>query len=295
MNAGILYNPGAGDEQLEKKELLSMITGAGINCSFLATDEKLLHDMHYDVDFIIAAGGDGTVEKAATEMLMRNNGHKKVPIAVLPLGTANNIAQTLGVYGTTEEIIHSWRHPAIQKFDAGLVEGIHYFYESFGYGIFSFVMQHAAAEKIGLEKPRDEKLQLALEELYETIASYEGVNCNIEVDDQFITGKFLMIEVMNIRSIGPNLCLSQDSNPGDGIMEVILFGTDDRKRLSNYVEDKLNGVENQYAFRTLSGKNIRLIWDGSRCHADDELITINKNSDISIQVCRGALEFFRPE
>ncbi len=64
--------------------------------------------MNEKVDFIVAAGGDGTIRKITKELLDRKLSEKTWPIALLPLGTANNIAQTLEINGTSEDIIHSW-------------------------------------------------------------------------------------------------------------------------------------------------------------------------------------------
>lgn len=46
-------------------------------------------------DVIVAAGGDGTVSTAARAVAGRD-----IPVAILPLGTANNIARSLGIEGS---------------------------------------------------------------------------------------------------------------------------------------------------------------------------------------------------
>jgi diacylglycerol kinase family enzyme len=50
-------------------------------------------------DLVAVAGGDGTVAKAARHMPNRN-----VPFALLPTGTANNVAHSLDLLGEAEEI-----------------------------------------------------------------------------------------------------------------------------------------------------------------------------------------------
>jgi diacylglycerol kinase family enzyme len=45
-------------------------------------------------DLVAVAGGDGTVAKAARHMPDRN-----VPLALLPIGTANNVAHSLDLLG----------------------------------------------------------------------------------------------------------------------------------------------------------------------------------------------------
>jgi diacylglycerol kinase family enzyme len=49
---------------------------------------------------VLAAGGDGTVGKVAHELI-----DSGIPLSVLPLGTANNLARTLGFIGSPREII----------------------------------------------------------------------------------------------------------------------------------------------------------------------------------------------
>ena len=55
-------------------------------------------------DIVAVAGGDGTVGKVARELI-----EKRIPIAVLPLGTANNIAKSLGIADIPlQDLVASW-------------------------------------------------------------------------------------------------------------------------------------------------------------------------------------------
>ena len=55
-------------------------------------------------DLFIAAGGDGTVAEVIHEAAGTG-----VPVALLPIGTANNIARSLGIVGDAREIIDRGR------------------------------------------------------------------------------------------------------------------------------------------------------------------------------------------
>src|SRR5204862_1567542 len=44
-----------------------------------------------------------------------------VPLTVLPLGTANNIAFTLGVSGPLERIVRGWHDAPARPFDMGVL------------------------------------------------------------------------------------------------------------------------------------------------------------------------------
>ena len=69
-------------------------------------------------DVVAVAGGDGTVSRVAKRLVGRG-----IPLAPLPMGTANNISRTLGLAGLPiEEIVRSWENPRRVKLDVGVVE-----------------------------------------------------------------------------------------------------------------------------------------------------------------------------
>src|SRR5262245_57228935 len=68
------------------------------------------------VDCVIAAGGDGTVARVA-----RSLAGGPIPLAVLPVGTANNIATSLEIDGTLEESMAQWSQQRVVKIDVGVV------------------------------------------------------------------------------------------------------------------------------------------------------------------------------
>jgi diacylglycerol kinase family enzyme len=246
------------------------------------------------VDFIVAAGGDGTVRKITKELLDRRLAEKTWPIGLLPLGTANNIAQTLEIIGDTEQIVQSWHHPQLKSFDVGRIHGlpgVKFFLESFGYGIFPFLIRKMKKmDKRDIATPEME-MTVALEILHDIIFSYAPKYCELNVDGTDHSGKFLLVEVMNTRLMGPNLFLSPHGDPGDGQFEIILIPEEDKKKLAAYVAQKINGVDIPYTFRQLKGRNIKISWEGTHVHADDEVIKTEKNEKIKIELREGLLKF----
>ena len=61
------------------------------------------------VDRVVIAGGDGTVSRLAPWLAGR-----KIPFCILPLGTANNCARSLGQMHTVESIIAGLRSERIK-------------------------------------------------------------------------------------------------------------------------------------------------------------------------------------
>jgi diacylglycerol kinase (ATP) len=300
--AKVLHNPGAGDGENSDKELVAAIEAEGYKCSYLSTKKKGW-EMDWEkiesrkVDFIVVAGGDGTVRKLAHELLERRLIDKKLPIALLPLGTANNIAKTLGIKGEPEEIIQGWKQHHIKKYDVGRIEGIKkhkFFIESYGYGVFPRLMKEMKKlDKSMFESP-EQKIKTALQLLYQIITNYKTKLCKLKIDDKDYTGKFLLVEIMNTSSIGPNLQLAPFADPGDEFFEVILITENQREEFASYVKGKLEGKVEAPFFTAFKAKKLQIYWDGTALHADDEHILLDEPADVKIEVQSGLLDFLIP-
>jgi diacylglycerol kinase (ATP) len=297
--AMVLHNPDAGEGETSERELIKSIESAGFKCSYSSTKQFRWENIETedDVDFLVLAGGDGTVRKIADELLGRKVIDKKLPIGLLPFGTANNIAGTLGLCKETIDIIHGWHHGTVKKFDVGTIEGLDkpaFFLESFGYGLFPKLMQQMKKQKKDDLIDPKEKLQAALEILHDLIQSTGAKKCSLQIDGNDYSGEFLLIEVMNIRSIGPNLNLAPDSDPGDGKFDVVLITELQRAALSEYVHKKTKGIEVVFDFPILKGSDIKIFWDGKHVHVDDEYHKIEEPVEIKIELRKGLLEFLVP-
>lgn len=293
----LLHNPTAGEEDHTKKELTPLLEAAGWECRYSSTKEKGWDKIEPDTEFVVVAGGDGTIRKAALTLLERRFSDKRLPIAVLPLGTANNIAKSLGVSGSNEEIINSWKTASTKKYDIGRIDGLpepYFAVEGFGYGIFPRLMK--AMKKVDKDKKDtpEKALQTALEELHGIILSAEARHYHIVIDEADHSGKFLLVEVMNSRSIGPNLVLSPHADPGDGHFEVVLIPEDQRNALAEWIKKKINGEETLFDVQPINGNKIAIHTDDTALHADDELIILEEPARATIELHAGVLEFMVP-
>lgn len=292
--AKVLHNPKAGGKEYSKKKLLSLICDSGIECSYSSTKKNDWDKIAATgTDFVILAGGDGTVRKVAGKLL-----DKKLPIGLIPLGTANNIARTLGVTGAAREVIESWSHNHIKKYDVGRIYGLKkaaFFLEGFGYGVFPRLMEEMAKKQNLLTNSQEQNLKLALETLHDIILSGKARYCKITIDGADYSGKFLLAEVMNTQSIGPNLDLAPFADPGDGVLEVILISERQRDEFAAYVHNKLHGLEQPPIFNILKAKNLEIFWEDKLVHVDDQVLHLKKPQEVTIKLQEGVLEFLVPE
>ena len=296
--ATVLHNPGAGEGETSKNDLIKKIKAGGFECSYSSTKE--FHWANIETaenDFLILAGGDGTVRKVAEELLARKVIEKKLPLALLPLGTANNIAKTLGIAGSPADIIAGWNTSGIKSFDVGIIDGLEepaFFLESFGYGLFPRLMLEMKKQKKNdLDDPK-EKIRAAWKILYDLVLTIPAKSCRLQLDDIDCSGEFLLVEVMNIRSIGPNLHLAPDSDPGDGEFDVVFITERQRAGLAEYIQQKMNGLDVPLNFTVLKAQRLEMRWDGKHAHVDDEYYKVDKPSTIGIELRKGLLEFLVP-
>jgi diacylglycerol kinase family enzyme len=291
--AKILHNPSAGKGEYTEKELIAMLESHGFECGYSSTKGKGWKKLDEDVDFLVVAGGDGTVRKVAVKMLDRKEG-KNPPIMLLPLGTANNIAKSLGITGHAKEIISNIDQYKKKEFDVGRIKGLKegsLFLESFGYGIFPSLMKKMKADPPTEANSPEEELKTALERVHNIVLSEAASRFDITIDDMSHTGNYIMVEVMNITAIGPNLGLSPNSDPGDGQFEVVLIPESQREEFASYISHKINGVEKTFVPLIVKGSSICIDSSVSLLHIDDELIEPKKPGRITIKPDRAMMEF----
>jgi diacylglycerol kinase family enzyme len=250
-------------------------------------------------DIVAVAGGDGMVGKVAKHLI-----DKHVPIAVLPMGTANNIAKTLGLKDRPlEQLIAGWSAAPRVNFDVGVASGpwnSKYFIEGLGMGLFTETMYRLdATDNADLAHLEDtkERVESVLQILQERLSSFTPNKLKVTLDGRDISGEYILLEVMNISYIGPNLCLAPHANPSDGLLDIVFVSKDERDNLSRCLSHCMEGKLVQPILTIRKGQQLQIEWDGSTTHIDDE-VWPDKGAEfplsvsaIDVTVKRHALEF----
>lgn len=294
----LLHNPTAGDNDFSKKELLKIIKKEGFECEYASVKEEGWDEFEEKTDFLIIAGGDGTVRRAAKALMQRKRLDKQFPLALLPHGTANNIATALQIEGHPKDIIPHWHHYKLQPFDIGRVHGVRddlFFLEAFGYGIFPRLMKVMDKIEGDIGDTAEEKLKAARAVLLEIVQTYEARPCTIVADGVEHSGNYIMVEVMNIRSIGPNLVLAGTADPGDGCLDVVMVSEVSRNKFESFLLSRINDEDKEFSFSTIRAKKVKIFWDGKDAHADDERLKLEKPVEVEIEVLPDMLQFMITE
>ncbi len=294
--ATLLHNPGAGEEAHTKDAISSLIESEGFTCRYTSVKETSWDIINEETDLIIIAGGDGTVRTVAGKILSGKITNQPL-FALLPLGTANNIAKTLGLTGTTEEIIRSWKKMNTKSVNVWNIQNLpeaDFFIEGFGLGVFPQLIKEMKGHNQEISDTTEMKLKAAMKVLYSIIQTYEAADCVITADGMEYTGKFLLVEIMNICSVGPNLHLAPYADPGDGMLEIVLVSEDQKESFSDYILSKINGTNQIFRGTTLKAKSVQIRYEGNLIHADDELIESKESREISIHLENRLLNFLVP-
>lgn len=279
----ILHNPSAGDEDHFRKELLHDLQMAGYDPNYFSIKNGKEGEVWKDAmdlsELIVIAGGDGTVRRVVGELIQWDLLRKRPPMALLPMGTANNLARSLGMDPelSHREHISNWKISSPQRFDMGVIKGTKvtdFFLEGAGVGLFPALIQQMKS----LEKAKNPALsaensvRLALEELYKLAKNWKAQDYRLETHQGVREGKFLLIEAMNIRSIGPVLELCPDAVTQDGYLDLVCIEEEHRKQLLAYIEAKLDGNPPEPKWPYMRVKSATLHTDSSQMHVDDRVI-----------------------
>lgn len=269
MKITLIHNPGAGDGQ-DVKALVGLISGAGHDLRYRSSKKGWEQLLDEPSDLVVAAGGDGTVGKVALAAADRG-----LPFAAIPIGTANNIAKTIGLLGDAAELIESWSTSPLseQPFDLGEVTapwGSERFVEGVGGGLVADLIgreEEIAADATLLGRETDRALHLVAELAHEAPLR----RWQVRADGVDLSGDYFAVEVMNIRFVGPNLPLAPGAFPGDGLLDVVLLGEAEREPLLAYLEGRLHLASGSLPdWRVTRARQVEFVAPaGVRWHLDD--------------------------
>src|SRR5690554_3190228 len=240
MKITLMYNPQAGGHDLPVESLKNGLIKRGGDVFAQGTKEEDYQEaLNRDCDFILIAGGDGTIEKIARKIV-----HKRVPIAILPFGNANNIALSLDVDTTLDAIVNGWKNKNFRKFSVGSLHFDQkrlYFFEAVGWGLFAEVLYEIRQKKKSKQKKpkiQNNKVESGLSRLTRTLKDLQPSYYRIVADGVDHSGHYLWVEIMNTQSMGPRLRLAPEAVHGDEFLDLVLITEDDKKTVESFLKNQ---------------------------------------------------------
>ena len=189
--------------------------GAAYETSSPGEEEDLAaRALRAGVTTIVAVGGDGTCGRIANAIL---RSAAQCRLAVVPSGTGNDFAKTLGVNRyTPEQVADLVMRGKATRIDLGLADG-HYFLNSCGFGFDASVLE--ASNRVRFLKGDAVYIYSALGQLF----TYRGIEVSANGVPGVKRGPMLMVTVSNGRSLGGAFKIAPHASVLDGRLDACFF------------------------------------------------------------------------
>jgi diacylglycerol kinase (ATP) len=287
MNLMLYYSRSAG-AGVTLDEIRDVVTQAGHRLvRIVERHSKGAKLLDASADLVVAAGGDGTVGAAARAMAGSG-----VPLAILPFGTANNVARSLGIEGRPEQIARSWHHGVRRPLDMGRVQlphGDQQFLESVGAGLVPAGIAASQARLLTDRTPSQRKLPEAVRAYRKALAALELTECVLTIDGTTTSDRVVLFEALNSRSVGPQLELATSADPSDGWLSVVTATERDRPLLDDYLKSLEHGEARAGPLAPVLAREVTI--RGPRLlHVDDHVVEPDAQASISLRLEPAAVQ-----
>ena len=304
MRITLMHNPKAGAGKHDRNKLLKTLRRAGHETRYQSTKVKgWKKALKKKADLILAAGGDGAAGKVAAQLVDTG-----LPLAILPLGTANNLARTLGFRDSPKKIIAKLDRGRKRAFDVGVAHGPwgkRPFFESAGAGLLAEYVREADKKD---KKPKnntakklskEHELTRHLVRLRQKLHDYPAQEWKMKLDGRDISGCYILWEAMNIRSVGPGLYLAPWAVTKDGELDFVAVREEDRPILLKHLDARIAGRKSEFPLPMARFRTLKVIWESSTIHLDDKVWPEKderpgKQIELTIRVKPSALVILQP-
>lgn len=217
-----VYNPLSGDRSISQKidHIISRFQRKDILLQpfIISEDEnnglkKLLESNVYK--FIVASGGDGTLNYISNLMMKLN---LSIPLGIIPSGTCNDFAAILNISSDIDENIDTILGGRIVKVDVGLINDENYFLSSCAGGVFvgvSFNTNNDLKRNFG-------PFAYYLKALSE-VANMKSVKLSVKTEKVLVEEEALMFVIINGKHVAGFNNILKDADYCDGLMDIALI------------------------------------------------------------------------
>lgn len=282
MRVALVHNTGAGSAGSEG-ELLAALEAVGWRVR-TRLEPSQLDALPSDVDVVVVAGGDGTVAKVAKRLA-----GVELPMAIVPMGTVNNVARSLGIGVDAKTALAGLSRVERRTLDLGAARSgdrRERFIEGFGVGIFAHVIRKKATEE---HKPMPKAHGLLADEL----ERYEPRYYHVEVEGRDLSGEYILVAAMNMRSVGPALHLAPEARFDDGVLDLIRVRAEARRAWIEHLRQAdPEGDLALPAFDTCRTQHVIVRSDGRSAHLDDESWCLDDALELGVE--RAAVRLLVP-
>lgn len=171
---------------------------------------QLAQDAVGQYEYIVAVGGDGTVNEIASSIA-----GKDTVLGIIPFGSGNGLARFLDIPMDTEKATRSLNNLRVEVIDAGKLNG-QWFFNMAGMGFDAHI-----SEVFSHDKTRG--FGAYIRSAFREIVNYRSETYHIEIDGAVYEREAFMLSFANSSQYGNNAHVSPNASVQDGLIDVCII------------------------------------------------------------------------
>ncbi|UYL08389.1 lipid kinase [Bdellovibrio sp. SKB1291214] len=287
-NILVFVNPRARQGNQLESDIKNWLKDQGftvLNANFDPNKDKLLDTIekyHREKPIVLIGGGDGSVNEALPALVKH-----QLPLLVIPLGTANNLARSLEIPTDFKKSLELLNQGSIKRIDVGLANGVH-FVNVIGIGLSTQVNRLVRSELkrwLGV-------FAFVLTAL-KVVWRMNPIRVRIECDGKSHVAYSWQISVCNGRNYGNGLVIHEDATLVDQTLHALSTEVEKWWQGFMLIPSLLTGrFRKHHPVTVLSGKSISI--HTPRPMQVDVDGDIKAKTPLKLEVLPEALSIFAP-
>jgi diacylglycerol kinase (ATP) len=160
-------------------------------------------------DYIIACGGDGTINEVASCII-----NTKIKLGIIPVGSGNGLAAHLQIPGKFEDALEVIRKGNTTAIDIGKVNG-HYFFSNMGVGIDALIIKK-------YENAGTRTLVSYIKASLNASLEFSTQKAIITFNNQTVLANPFLLFVSNSNEMGYTMSLTPNASLSDGLLDLVV-------------------------------------------------------------------------
>jgi diacylglycerol kinase (ATP) len=211
----VLINRKSRQGDADLRPALDLLLEAGLDVVEVSSDDhsrlRQAIDEHRGVlDRVVVGGGDGTLNALADALV-----EMRVPVGVLPLGTANDLARTLGLPSDLAAAAAVIARGRTRRIDLGCINGKHFF------NVASLGLSTQVARALTPETKRRWGVLGYPLALWRAIHKRRSFRAEIRCDQERRRLRSIQIWIGNGRYFGGGVTIAADARIDDGMLDLV--------------------------------------------------------------------------
>lgn len=226
---------------------------------------------HQNVDYVMAVGGDGTVNEIANGLMNSNT-----TLGIIPCGSGNGLARHLGIPIDNMGALTVLKQQKIERIDGAMANGKAFFCTA-GIGFDAHIGKlFALSHRRGFNT----YVTTTLREIF----LYEPQLYTIQIDGEILEKKAFSITLANASQFGNNAFIAPQADIRDGLLDLCIVNAYPKRYAIHLGYRLFDKTINQSRFvESKRVKEITISADKARCfHLDGEYLELEDQLHIKI-------------